>query len=151
LKYDNLAEKSQKMKANLFKALVFVITSFLFISNDCLSQFIILPEGDTLMVVSENGTISDISGNYMGKFESDGTVLNGQNLLVGKNNPFDGKIFNSLEDEVAFIDGNNVFDYDSTLLASIVDNSIYDAENNLIARFSNLIAIRAVFLMMFYF
>jgi hypothetical protein len=139
------------MKVNLFKLLLIALISLLYNQEVCYSQYLILPQGDTLMVVSENGTISDISGNYMGKFESDGKVLNGQDILVGKIDYSNGKIFDVTDSEVASFSNNQLLDWDQNLQASITNSVIYNTESESLGSFISIDPLKALFLLIYYF
>lgn len=122
---------------------------FLHLSGN--AQIITVSQGDTLLRIEENGTIRDYSHNYMGVITQNGWIQNGQNLSIGRIDESTGKIYNSLEDEIGFFNGSQLFDYDSSLVATVNGNSIYDSENNLVASFYGMIALKALFLTLFYF
>jgi hypothetical protein len=115
------------------------------------AQIITVSQGDTLLRIEQNGTIRDYSHNYMGVITQNGWIQNGQNLSIGRIDESTGKIYNSLEDEIGFFNGSQLFDYDSSLVATVNGNSIYDSENNLVASFYGMIALKALFLTLFYF
>lgn len=137
------------MRVNFFRVILIGIT--ILTCNVSFSQYIIIPEGDTLMIVSENGTITDISGNYMGKFEQDGSVKNGQDLVIGKIDTSEGKIYNATFDEVASFTNNQVLDFEQNPIASVISNQINDGANNLIGTFHSLDPLQAIFLLIYYF
>jgi hypothetical protein len=87
----------------------------------------------------------------MGKFESDGTVVNGQNLLIGKIDSDSSKIYDAIFSEVAFFNNNQVLDFENTIQGSIQNQNIYNGENILIGSFSSIVALRAIFLLMYYY
>lgn len=142
-------KNQQKMKVNLFRVILIAI-GFL-TSSYSYGQYIIIPEGDTLMIVSENGTITDIGGNYMGKFGSDGTIINGQNLLIGKIDINNGKIYDVTFEETATFINNQLIDWDGTLLAIVSNQAVYNNENILFGSFLSLEPLRAIFLLMYYY
>lgn len=135
-----------KRFCRLFTTLIVFLIPFI-----TFSQSLIQASGDTLLTIDENKILWDISQNRMGFIDSDGRVMNSQNIHTGKINVNNGIVFNASEDTVAFFNGTGLYNYDSVLIATVNNQSVYDHENNLIASFSDMVAIQALFLIFFYY
>lgn len=147
-----LAEKIDLIMKSIRNLILVLVLLFVnAVSNKgIVAQSIINPNGDTIIRVHPNNTITDGHTGYMGKIESNGEVYNWRNILIGRLEYSTNKVYTPFNEEMATLSNNTIIDSEINEQYTIVNSQVFDSENNLIGSFENMGLLEAVYLIIFF-